>query len=156
MAMREASFLVALLLTTMAVAQLYRPYLFDKNYFKTFTFNCLSGLLVAFTPDEKGLTFYDPIEEHFIVTYNLTQPGYLVGIPDVGDRIVIVEENRIDVISGGLRTHAVPIGKASSLVLISDLACLVPAEGEGEGDVMCMNLTARHIRACSGTHHSIP
>ena len=97
------------------------------EYFKTFSFNC-QGMVAALTPNKKGMSFYLVSEDVFAGTYNFTQPGKLIGIPDVGYRVVVAHNTSYMTIldSGDMTTNYIPVEDPSSLVLVEDLACLLP------------------------------
>lgn len=125
------------------------------EYFKTFSFNC-HGMVAALTPNKKGMSFYLVSEDVFAGTYNFSQPGKLIGIPDVGYRVVVAHNTSYMTIldSGDMTTNYIPVEDPSSLVLVEDLACLLPNHLLNEMAIItCMNLTTLEYKNCPYDSH---
>ncbi len=150
--------LIVVLCLPLTYSQLNGVFLFGQHY-KTFTFDCQAGFFAGITPNGKGMTFYDVVEEHFIVTYNFTQPGALIGIPRSGYRVVVAHDTTYLTVldSGDMTTDYIPTRAPSSLILVKDLACLLPSElAEGMAIITCMNLTTVEHKECMFDKHLSP
>ncbi len=149
MSLLVVSILVVLLPAfTIVEARQQGVFLLGHN-FHQYDFSCTAGLLAALSEDRRSVFFYEIVEEHYVEEKKLHLPGDLLKWSPDGQRLVITQDSYMTVLYNGvMKTKAIPVVQASSVVVIEDLACVVPAISQFTY-IVCMNLTTFEVKTCS-------
>ena len=119
------------------------------HYFDQYEFNCEAGQLAAFSEDKRSLLFYDIVNRKFVMQKNLSLPGELLKWSADGSRLVVTHDSYITVLyNGTMKITPVPVVQAISVVILDDLACLVPAFDQWVY-MTCMNMTTQNVQTCT-------
>ncbi len=124
-------------------------YMIDEDL-HTYTFSCATSQLVALSSDQKSLLFYDvnkwPPSPTSIV---LPLPGELLQVSEDGHYVAVTHDSYLSVVGKAhdLKTYSITVVKASSIVIIEGLACLVPAFDQST-NIQCLKMDSGNTSTC--------
>ena len=112
----------------------------------SYTYSCSIDQLVALSADQKSLLFYD-IEKPELPTptsVNLPLPGELFALSVDGKRVVVTHDSYVSVVLNhghmhSIKTYPISVVQASSVMIIEELVCLVPAFDQWMY-IQCLNM----------------
>ena len=117
------------------------------HHFEQYMFSCTTGMIAGLSQDRKSILFYNIPKQHFVGEVKLPLPGQLLKWSSDGDRLVIVHDSYMSVLQNGvLKTTPMPVVQSSTLVVVNELACVIPAFDWWV--IVCMNTTTLQIKVC--------
>lgn len=112
----------------------------------SYTYSCSINQLVALSADQKSLLFYDieKLKSPTPTSVNLPLPGELFAISADGQRVVVTHDSYLSVVRNhghrhDIKTYPISVVQASSVMIIEELVCLVPAFDQWVY-IQCLNM----------------
>ena len=107
--------------------------------------------LVALSADQKTLLFYD-VEKQLPspTSVNLPLPGELFGMSADGKRVAVAHDSYVSIVenSNRVKTYPVAVVQASSIMLVEELVCLLPAFDQWTY-IECLNMDSGATCTCT-------
>ena len=121
----------------------------------SYTYSCSINQLVALSADRKSLLFYDiekPESPPTPTSVKLPLPGGLFTLSADGKQVVVTHDSYISVIlnhnhTHSIKTYAISVVQASSVMIIEEFACLIPAFDQWT-NIQCVNMDGGATCAC--------
>ena len=105
-------------------------------------------MVASLSEDKKSILLYNIPKQQSVSEMKLPLPGQLLRWSSDGDHLVIVHDSYMSVLHNGvLKTTPMPVVQSSTLVVINDLACVIPAFDWWV--IVCMNTTTFLTKVCS-------
>lgn len=125
-----------------------RTYIISEDLY-TYIFSCASGQLVALSADKKSLLYYDVEQQSLTTSIDLPLPGELLQLSADGRYVAVTHDSYISLVSNhhALKTYPITVVEASSIVIIKELACLIPAFDQWT-NIMCLNMRNGSTSTC--------
>ena len=129
----------------------------------SYTYSCSINQLVALSADRRSLLFYDikkpeSPDPPTPTSVKLPLPGELFTLSANGKQVVVSHDSYVSVILNHNHTHSIKtyptlVIEASSVMIIEELACLIPASGQWT-NIQCLNMDSGATCTCDNQEYA--
>ena len=130
-------------------------FLINSTELYSYTYSCPANRLVALSADRKSLLFYDIVEKQSPnpASVNLPLPGELFTVSADGKRVAVTHDSYVSIVQNhgdrhSIKTYPISVVEASSVMIIKDLVCLIPAFDQWTY-IQCLNMDSGATCTCS-------
>lgn len=137
-----------------------RSDIFDNNVwlmgekFLDYSTDCETLNFMTLSPNGSVFTFYDLVEGIPEAHFHLSPPGYKIKVAMLNEEqqdevVVILQEYHMTILRfGTFHTVSIPVQRASSLLVVKALACVIP-DVPGPTNITCVNAINLTVKNCS-------